>query len=70
MVFSLFEEDIKGKGDVDVTVFHGMAEAEAADVVERIKQIVSPKSLMVGKLSPAIGVHTGPGTIGISYYAK
>jgi len=58
-----------GNGKVKVAYVH----AGALEEVEKIKQLVEGKVEVVesffAELSPALAVHTGPGTAGLCYYA-
>lgn len=49
-----------------VYVMHGGAKKEAQDMVERIKDLPGILSLEYRQISPALGVHTGRGLIGIA----
>lgn len=69
-MLSILDEDMQGKGKIHATVFHGVADDEAKQVYDQISEAFTPETLILAKLSPAIGVHTGPGTIGISYFAE
>lgn len=63
------QEDIeKQDGKVYAGVLHGLAEAEAKEVFAQVEQMFSPETLLFSGLSPVIGTHTGPGTIGIAYF--
>jgi DegV family protein with EDD domain len=57
-----------GKGKAKVAYVHAGAQHE----VEKIKQLVESKVEVVeslfAELSPALAVHTGPGTAGLCYY--
>ena len=57
-----------GKGKARIAYVHAGAQHE----VERIKEIVESKVEVVeslfAELSPALAVHTGPGTAGVCYY--
>jgi DegV family protein with EDD domain len=57
-----------GKGKAKIAYVHAGARHE----VERIKEIVESKVEVVeslfAELSPALAVHTGPGTAGLCYY--
>jgi len=48
-----------------VAVCHGAAEREMEEIVEALQGLNNVRELMVAHVSPVIGVHTGPGTIGI-----
>jgi DegV family protein with EDD domain len=61
-------EETVGKGRVKVAYVH----AGALEEVEKIKEIVEKRIDVVesffAELSPALAVHTGPGTVGLCYY--
>ena len=65
---SYLQEDAVGKQNLHLAVFHGVAEADAQSIAESVSSSLQPKMLVMSKLSPALGVHTGPGTVGIGYY--
>lgn len=67
-MLSIFEEDAVGKEKIHFSVFHGAAEDEAESIRQYVEDKYHPETLVVANLSPVIGVHTGPGTVGISYY--
>lgn len=67
-MLSFFEEDAKAKEVIHLTIFHGVAEGDAEHVKEYVVDAYKPKTLIMSKLSPVLGVHTGPGTLGIAYY--
>lgn len=52
--------------DYNLGVVHGAAEKEAHKLKEQlISKLPNAKVFVDGQISPALGVHTGPGTIGI-----
>jgi len=57
-----------GRGKAKVAYMHAGAQHE----LERIKELVEAKvnvvESLIGELSPALAVHTGPGTAGLCYY--
>jgi DegV family protein with EDD domain len=55
-------------GKVYVGIFHGLAEEDANHMAGQVKAIFSPEDLSISGLSPVIGVHTGPGTVGLAYF--
>ncbi len=67
-MLSIFEADAIGKDKIHITVFHGVAEDDAESIRKYLEETYHPETLIVGNLSPVIGVHTGPGTVGIAYY--
>jgi DegV family protein with EDD domain len=67
-MLSVFEEDAADKDLIHLTVFHGVAAEEAEIIRSYLEDKYHPKTLVLSKLSPVLGVHTGPGTVGIAYY--
>lgn len=65
---SLLQEDAAGKQNLHVSIFHGVAEEDAQAIKESVSGSLQPAMVVMSKLSPALGVHTGPGTVGIAYY--
>ena len=63
-----FYEDAEGKDKIHLTVFHGVAEEEAKAIMDEIQGERELADAVLAKLSPVIGVHTGPGTVGMAYY--
>lgn len=64
-------ETVKGhlaKPMHNVAICHGAAKEEAQELAERIKKISNVGELLIGHVSPVIGVHTGPGTLGLVVY--
>ena len=61
-------EEAVGKGKIKIAYVH----AGAMDEVEKIKLLVDQRFDVVesffAELSPALAVHTGPGTVGVCYY--
>ena len=61
-------EEVVGKSKVKIAYVHAGAKQE----VEKIKNIVDTRlnavESFIGELSPALAVHTGPGTAGLCYF--
>jgi DegV family protein with EDD domain len=68
LMIDKIEETIGVKGKVKIAYVH----AAAAEEAEKLKQMVEARldcvESLVAELSPALGVHTGPGTVGLCYY--
>jgi DegV family protein with EDD domain len=62
------KERIAGKQPLHIAVIHANAEADARDVLEQTK-IFNAEEYIISQVSPAIGTHIGPGTVGIAYMA-
>lgn len=59
-------------GTTDATgvgVLHGAAEEEAHQLSEQVRQRVRSEHFIFAEVTPIIGVHTGPGVIGVAAYA-
>lgn len=52
-----------------LAVLHSNFPDGAADLRERLKDIAPPETI-VGDITPAIGTHLGPGSLGLSYVTK
>ncbi len=52
----------------NLAVCHGAAKEEAQDLIKRIKELGNLGELLTSHVSPVIGVHTGPGTLGLVLY--
>ena len=65
---SMIDETVGKFGKVKVAYVHAAAQEEA----EKIKQLVEPRldvvESFVAELSPALGVHSGPGTAGVCFF--
>jgi DegV family protein with EDD domain len=65
---SMIDEAVGKFGKVKVAYVHAAAQEEA----EKIKQLVEPRldvvESFVAELSPALGVHSGPGTAGVCFF--
>lgn len=52
---------------LDVAVLQGFAEQEANMLFEKIKNLKNINTIRISSISPALGVHTGTGLLGIAY---
>ena len=65
----LVERDIAGRTPVRVSVFHANLPDTAQELLERCVKQFNVVEGILSEVSPAIGAHTGPGTISIAYIA-
>lgn len=69
-LLELLEENTKGKTPINMLgVVNAAAPDSAKMLLEGIKSRFSPNEILVANLSPVIGTHTGPGTVGVAYVA-
>ncbi|TCO71470.1 DegV family protein [Marinisporobacter balticus] len=66
-LYEIIKEKSKDK-KVNVAVMHGDAEEEARDLLKRIKEFRNVDETFFGPISPVLGIHTGPGLIGLITY--
>ena len=69
-MLDLIEEEIKGKKSVRMATFNALATEEATALEEQLRIRFNPAELLFTEMSPAIGNHVGPGTVGVAYYTE
>lgn len=65
----LIVESIAGRTPVRLATLHANAEAEARQVLETAAARLNPVEKILSSVSPVIGTHTGPGTVGLAFMA-
>jgi DegV family protein with EDD domain len=58
----------KGKKSVQMGVMHAMRLDGAKDMIEELKKKLDPARIALAEVGPAVGRHTGPGTLGVCWY--
>lgn len=53
-------------GPVNLAIMHGGAPEEFQKLVQRLKELPNIKEMIMSDISPALGVNTGPGLLGIA----
>jgi DegV family protein with EDD domain len=66
-IVELAEERLRGKDKIRLAALHANAEEEAADLLEAMQQRCEAIETHMTLVSPVIGTHAGPGTVGIAY---
>lgn len=66
-LIELVHEQCKGKSNVHLATLHANAEAEAKEILKTAGQGLNVVESVLSEVSPAIGTHTGPGTVGLAY---
>lgn len=67
-MYETFSESVDRDKPLHAGVIHGADPDAAAAVAARLEQDLHPVELIVNQVSPVVGVHTGPGAIGICAY--
>lgn len=68
-MLEIFTEDVKKFGIGEVIIHHINCEEEALKIADKVSAIVE-KPVEVCPIGPVIGVHVGPGSLGIAYYTN
>jgi fatty acid-binding protein DegV len=58
-----------GKTSIRLATIHAAAPAEAAALLEQAKARLNAVEAIIAEASPTVATHTGPGTVGLAYYA-
>lgn len=68
-VVDMVGERIAGRQPVRLAALHANAPEEAREILERAKERFHPVETVFSEVSPVVGTHAGPGTLGIAYMA-
>ena len=63
----LVSEECKGKSPIRLSAIHANGMEEAKNLLEKLSGEVQAAELMVSNISPVVGTHTGPGSVGMAY---
>lgn len=66
-LLDILAERAEGHSPVRFGIHHAQAEEEANQLKDRIEARFAPEEIYVTILTPSVGVHTGPGTLGVTY---
>ena len=66
----IMRERVGGNRPLHASVFHAQALDQALALQEEIVREFQPQKLYVTQFTPVMGVHTGPGVVGLAYYAE
>jgi len=65
-----FFSRLKGKKLLHIAVLHGGALDTAQQLAQRIREECDPLELVINSTGPAVGIHTGPGALGLCGYSE
>ena len=68
-LYEIADATLSGKRGARIGVLHAGIPAEAEAMAARLRDAYRPEECVVLDLAPAVSAHTGPGAIGIAYYA-
>ncbi len=66
-LLGLLEERINGRPNLRLAVLHAAAEAEARLLLDVAAKRLNPMETVFSEVSPVVGAHVGPGTLGMCY---
>ena len=72
-LLDIFEERIAGRTPLRIAAIYGGSKPEAESLMERVRQrykVSDVSEAVFSPVSPVVGVHTGPGVIGLAYMVK
>jgi DegV family protein with EDD domain len=69
-VVDLVVEKAAGRGAVRLATLHANAEADARALLATASARLNPIETVFSSVSPVIGAHTGPGTVGLAYMTE
>jgi DegV family protein with EDD domain len=68
-VLELVMEQTKGKTPVQLATLHAAAEGEARTLLDKASKQLNATESILSTVSPVVGTHAGPGTVGLAYMA-
>jgi DegV family protein with EDD domain len=66
----IVEEGIRGKSNVQVAVMYTAIKDKAQQLADEIRTTYHLSEVPVYTVSPAVSAHTGPGALGVGFYAE
>lgn len=66
-LLDLVEEHVSGKEPVRIAALHAASPLEGQDLLEKALQRIQTVESILTDVSPVVGTHVGPGTVGIAY---
>jgi len=68
MMVELVEAHVGPQGKINIAYVHAGAREEIEKIKSLIEERLNCAETLIAELSPALAVHTGPGTAGLCYY--
>lgn len=68
-VVEILVERIGGKSNIHLATLHANAESDARSLLEEATKLLHPQETIFTSVSPVIGTHAGPGTVGLAFMA-
>ncbi len=68
-ILELVVENTQGKTPIRLATLHASAEKEAQELLEKASKELNATESILTTVSPVVGTHAGPGTVGLAYMA-
>ena len=68
-VLELVAEQVQGKTPIHLATLHASAEEEAKTLLDNASKELNATESILTTVSPVVGTHAGPGTVGLAYMA-
>lgn len=66
-LLDVVEERLQGKPNVRLATLHAAAESDAIALLAEASKRLNPIETIISQVSPVVGTHVGPGTVGLAY---
>ncbi len=66
-LLELIVEQVHGKPNIRIASLHANAGSDAKALMDRAAKQLNPTELIFAEVSPVVGTHTGPGTVGLAF---
>lgn len=64
------QERLAGRQPAELAIMHAASPEDLAAFTEMVVEELKPERLLTRLLTPVVGTHAGPGTLGIAFYAE
>ena len=66
-LLDVVEQETTGKPNLRLASLHAVAEEDAEYLLDEASKRMNPVESMMSEVSPAVGTHVGPGTVGLAF---
>lgn len=65
----LVVNETKGARGLRMGVMHAVSPTDARQLADELQRELQPEALAIAEIGPAVGVHTGPGALGVVWFS-
>jgi DegV family protein with EDD domain len=66
-LLDILDERLQGKANLRLATLHAAAESDARSLLEDAAKRLNPIETIISQVSPVVGTHVGPGTVGLAF---